>query len=814
MQNFKLELLPLPTEALKLIKEKFTGYLAIHRAVNSSYIWFDRGDFIGAYPEGFDLLDRLVQLEVFSQGKAKTIKASKKKGETIAALLTRLDLKLEDCDVKQVLTAVFEEQLALAAEVFTYTSGSASIFETEAETLPQDNLTDLTMPGLQFFLEVMRTGEKKLASSYKDLAPSSIFSLKKLNSEAAELVLPFLDEKERTVYTLADGSRTIKEIAEKCNVRSQKIKYIYIRLHLLKLLDTGVSPDLKDKLMSTVGYRNSSNELQIDKNSRGVWWGAGALCFLLLFLNLAGMFQGLELSFFDRFTRWKKLKYEPIDDITLITFDDVDIKNMGQWPLSDESLVRVLENVAQHQPTTIGLDIYRDVPVEPGSSRLNRFYRDYDKLVSIKKIVPPAIDSSPILEAKGDVAASDLVADSDGTIRKFLVNVWSGEDSYNSLGLETALRHLKQTGESANIIYPNNAASGTLGTAAPGDSETIALKPLTWSFSGYRWSDLAGVQVLGNFLYDLKDFNTISLYDAYRGEFDPKLVKGKIVMIGSTADSLKDYFNTPLSHRIWGSQPMPGVVIHANVASSYILGGRGKLVPLKPLSLPTEFGLFILAYLAGSVAGVAVLWHSFEELPLPGWVVNGAAYLGGIFILVGTGFALFVGGLWIPTFSLGVFYTGGLLYSGTFQNNTKRWLYTNRATGIKNRKYLLRYLDSKPKGIEDYSLIGLYLGFDQLNFNSKEKADILKKVARTLTRHLQVKSEIAQVSNSCLVLVLDFASSDKIQLACDRLDKILMELNIGDSQNRLKYQIVSQSSIHLPNAEPEAVLDSVLRALH
>lgn len=60
-----------------------------------------------------------------------------------------------------------------------------------------------------------------------------------------------------------------------------------------------------------------------------------------------------------------------------------------------------------------------------------------------------------------------------------------------------------------------------------------------------------------DFSANTNDFNSISLYDAYKGTFDPALVKDKIVMIGFVSPLLGDVHNTALG---W----MPGVILNAN----------------------------------------------------------------------------------------------------------------------------------------------------------------------------------------------------------------------------------------------------------
>ncbi|MDD5376687.1 MAG: adenylate/guanylate cyclase domain-containing protein [Candidatus Gracilibacteria bacterium] len=77
----------------------------------------------------------------------------------------------------------------------------------------------------------------------------------------------------------------------------------------------------------------------------------------------------------------------------------------------------------------------------------------------------------------------------------------------------------------------------------------------------YSSSDAGDIYI--NYLPEGSKFQQISFVDAYNGTYDPGLVKGKIILIGSTATALYDKFNTPQ-----GIQD--GIFIHANMINTVL----------------------------------------------------------------------------------------------------------------------------------------------------------------------------------------------------------------------------------------------------
>ena len=84
----------------------------------------------------------------------------------------------------------------------------------------------------------------------------------------------------------------------------------------------------------------------------------------ILTLRFFGLLQAIELITFDTLMRLRPSL--PKDDrIVIVEIDEPDLQNLG-WPVPDITLATFLETLAQTQPQVIGLDIYRDLPVNPG----------------------------------------------------------------------------------------------------------------------------------------------------------------------------------------------------------------------------------------------------------------------------------------------------------------------------------------------------------------------------------------------------------------------------------------------------------------
>lgn len=96
---------------------------------------------------------------------------------------------------------------------------------------------------------------------------------------------------------------------------------------------------------------------------------ASTFVFLALFgLRITGNLESLELAAYDWHIRMRPASPPSSHRVVIVTVTEEDIRNVGQWPLSDAILANTLERLAANGARGIGLDIYRDFSVPPGKT--------------------------------------------------------------------------------------------------------------------------------------------------------------------------------------------------------------------------------------------------------------------------------------------------------------------------------------------------------------------------------------------------------------------------------------------------------------
>lgn len=355
----------------------------------------------------------------------------------------------------------------------------------------------------------------------------------------------------------------------------------------------------------------------------------GVAC-LVTFGRFTGILQGMELTMLDRFFQARpKAEIDPY--ITIIAIDEPDIKQMGESRLSDRVLTQAIQKLKSYKPTAIGLDLYRDLPQEPGHQELVSLFKTTPNLIGIEKAVGSQVAPSPVLAQLGQVGLADQVLDRDGKLRRALLSVRldNGELRFN-LGLKLALRYL----ETLNITphsSPNDAGQIQLGKAL--------IVPFQASDGGYVRADESGYQILLNYRGTQQQFQTFSFTDLLHNRIPQEKVRDRIVLIGFTAESVNDFFQTPYSSSIFGSpKQMAGVTIHANIASQILsaaLHGR-------PMLRVWSQGVDSLWILLCCFVGAALSWQVKSLRKQVIIVVIAASAVGAI------AYVAFLHGWWIP----------------------------------------------------------------------------------------------------------------------------------------------------------------------
>ncbi len=95
------------------------------------------------------------------------------------------------------------------------------------------------------------------------------------------------------------------------------------------------------------------------------------------------------------------------------------------------------------------MDLYRNLPIEPGHSELLEVYKTTPNLVGIQKVIGDRFSSKipppPVLGELGQTSANDIIVDTDGVLRRGMLFPLPG-DGLPSLGLATAAVYLEKKG--------------------------------------------------------------------------------------------------------------------------------------------------------------------------------------------------------------------------------------------------------------------------------------------------------------------------------------------------------------------------------
>jgi CHASE2 domain-containing sensor protein len=366
---------------------------------------------------------------------------------------------------------------------------------------------------------------------------------------------------------------------------------------------------------------------------------------LLLGIQKLGVLEPLELKVYDQMMQIRT-KADPDQRLLIVALTEQDIKKWN-WPLSGEVLERLLGKLEEYEPRAIGLDIFRDIPVQPGHEKLLKRIEQSDIIIPVCKHAEPPNPGIPAPEgvATEQIGFSDVVEDTDGTIRRNLLLASSDEtdpcQSTFSFSLQLALKYMEVGG-----IQPQFTAKKEL------QLRDVVFKPLQNNSGAYQKADTSGYQILLDYRAARQIAQKVSITEVLANQVKPDLFKDRIILIGSTADSLKDIFNTPFaSGKSDNSGKMAGIEIHAQSVSQIL----NVVLNKKPLFwfLP-EWGEVIWIW-GWSLIGGLLVWRIHHPVGL------GLAGVTALAVLFGGNYLIFTQAGWLPVIPpvLGLALTAG-----------------------------------------------------------------------------------------------------------------------------------------------------------
>ncbi|MEB3356064.1 MAG: CHASE2 domain-containing protein [Synechococcales bacterium] len=505
--------------------------------------------------------------------------------------------------------------------------------------------------------------------------------------------------------------------------------------------------------------------------------------------GLTGWLQGPEWMILDIFLNHRP--EEPQDErILVVTLDEHDITRVGQWPIPDGVMAAAIRQIRAAQPRAIGLDVYRDLPIEPGHAELEEVFRTTPNLIGVEKAVDFQVKAPPALEALGQVGLADLVHDLDGKIRRGLLSVQLSEHPLKlCLPTQVALLYLAADGIEPQSLGVNQEEY------ALGRAIITRLRPNDGAYVGI---DTGGYQILLNYRNAPQGFETVTFSDLLDGRVSPELMRDRVVFIGSIAPSLNDFFDTPIQQRL------PGVMIHAHITSQVISAALDGRPFIRTVSDRLEW-LCVLGWAVISTQ-ISLILLTANPFGLPVsqyWNFMGTGLLAAG--ITGTHYLLFLNSLWLPVFPALIASSTAILTSNSYYNRKLQKLaWTDGLTQLANRPCFDQFLKQRLRQPTTLALILGDIDFFKLyndTYGHQEGDRCLKKVAQVLQRSVRKMDLAARYGGEEFALVLPGCSADIAMQIGERILVQVRDANLPHEASKVSDRVTMSLGIAVKEAD-------------
>ena len=280
----------------------------------------------------------------------------------------------------------------------------------------------------------------------------------------------------------------------------------------------------------------------------------------LLLLRSTGLAQTIDLVVYDLITTQRPAASGKDTPITLIGIEESDIQRFG-WPIDDGLFCQGFDQLNASGVDVIGFDIYRDKGVGPDQQCLRDRFQNEPTLVSIFNVASGIgpVPGTPVERQ----SYNDLSLDADGILRRDLVHVTGQDEATVSFAMrvmeiatgDRSLREAMDAGRHEDAWLSANGGGYYNEVDAGLGLQTLLRFRDPWSYPLY------------------------SLAQVLDGEIPEDAIRDKIVLIGSTAPSLRDLFNVPQTRFTRSEEvfQVSGVEIHANRVATLLEHQDGSI---------------------------------------------------------------------------------------------------------------------------------------------------------------------------------------------------------------------------------------------
>lgn len=353
---------------------------------------------------------------------------------------------------------------------------------------------------------------------------------------------------------------------------------------------------------------------------------------VVIFIRIIGGMQSWEWMLLDTMLRLRPLEKRD-ERIVIVGIDEKDIEWVKKYPIPDENIAELLTKLETYKPLVIGLDIFKNVPVEPGGEELAHVLQSNSNIIGIEKILPPGEILPPQHLPPERVGFVDLPNDNDSKNRRYLLYAPSpkniNEDKY-SLALRLVTNYLNS--QKIELEKGKN------------DPNTIMIRgmelpQITPNFGGYVRVDDGGLSILMNFRNNEQPFNVVSLHDVLNNKVDATLLRDRIVLVGNRSLSTGDTIYTSALPNLKLSGQIYGIDYHAHAISqilSSVIDGRPMLNSWGDI---TEYiWILIWGFLPIAIGRITQsIWRNLLSVGVAAFGLFSCGYV-----------MLWVWGVWIP----------------------------------------------------------------------------------------------------------------------------------------------------------------------
>ena len=345
----------------------------------------------------------------------------------------------------------------------------------------------------------------------------------------------------------------------------------------------------------------------------------------MLALRENGAFKQVELWSYDSLSR-SQLN-EPSDRrIVIVEISEADIQRF-RWPFSDRLFAKLINQIAIAKPAAIGIDKYLDQPVMEGRDELVTAIKNAGNVINVTFIAlvegRRGVDPASDLEKISHYGYVNLLTDKGAIVRRASVVADSGSFAFAIANLYLQNLYNQQ------ITFNANKIEFTAGKQV--------IPRLTANYGAYRHEDDSGYQMMIRYRGKPRSFEHIRASDVIDGRIKPEQLRDRIVLIGVTAESLKDSYATAVTV---DSEVMYGVEIHANIVSQLVSATLDDRQFMRVWSNDLEnIWIVIWVLLGGAIA--TFIPNVFNNIGLLGVLTSS---------LVGVSYFAFTQAWWIPLF--------------------------------------------------------------------------------------------------------------------------------------------------------------------